>query len=317
MWCIGVSRNVLAVVFVVVALALAGCSGKSKTKGEEFQSAPPAGYNEDTCGIEGIVIDDEIAAISGADVGVLGPQGTVNETKTAADGTFSFSFVTAGPYQLVASKAGFNAKPPMPIACVGGESLTGQEIQLIRIPDPQASFHETIGPLSGRIACGAGVGSFATGENLDPCKAAGQESKYRFEFHVKPFEVTGAVYESVWTRSSGSGGEFLALMYPSAREKAPVQETTTGKLAPQGGRTQGRSPLSVTMVTQDPSQGLFTNEDKARFVEVRPASNPQFPNQAESDETSKLVIDQKFDVYITLFYLGDPIPAGFTALPTV
>jgi len=294
-------------------MVFAGCAGKGKPSSGGPISAPPAGHNDETCGVEGMVIDDEITPIEGAKVGLLGPQGLVNETTTAADGTFSFSFVTAGLYQLAASKPGFNTKPPIPMNCVAGESLTGQEVQLIRIPDPQASFFTVFGPLTGKIACGVGAASLSTGQGADPCKATGSQSKQKFDIPIEGYAVTGAVYELVWTRTSGFGGEYLLMLYPDAKDDVDVDVTTSGRI-PTGGTVQGKSPLSVSIVAKDLSKSIYGLTKTNKSVEVRPAANPDFLNPNHADESSKLVLDQSFSLYATIFYLGEPVPAGYSAV---
>lgn len=102
-----------AVAFLALAsLALAGCSG-----GGNGGDEPPAANFEElgleataTTGIlRGIVVDEAIRPVAGADIGARGPDGPVANTTSAADGAFGFDGLAPGTYFLEVHKPGFVA----------------------------------------------------------------------------------------------------------------------------------------------------------------------------------------------------------------
>lgn len=94
----------------LVAVALAGCS----SSGKEPDQLPPADFDDlgleatATTGIiRGIVVDDAIRPVAGADVGIVLQDGTARNTTSAADGAFGFDKLPPGTYFLTTHKAGF------------------------------------------------------------------------------------------------------------------------------------------------------------------------------------------------------------------
>jgi hypothetical protein len=95
----------------LASFALAGCSG-----GDKDTELPPANFEElgleatATTGIlRGIVVDDAIRPVAGADIGYRGPEGATKNTTSAADGAFGFDGLPPGTYFLEVRKAGFVA----------------------------------------------------------------------------------------------------------------------------------------------------------------------------------------------------------------
>lgn len=88
-------------------LVLSGCSGAAEpAKAPTSAPAAPATVTADTGGVEGLVVDDEAAPVSGAEVA----QTQANlVTSTDAAGKFSFSDLAPGTYSLVAQRLGYES----------------------------------------------------------------------------------------------------------------------------------------------------------------------------------------------------------------
>lgn len=89
----------LLVPFVALILTLSGCAGKAPPP---LGSTPPPTLSPDAGAIEGRVVDEELNAIAGADVGIVRGAQTVAD----ADGAFRFQ-VEPGSYEVAAQKLGY------------------------------------------------------------------------------------------------------------------------------------------------------------------------------------------------------------------
>jgi hypothetical protein len=87
--------------FVVAALFLAGCADKAAdgTASTDGEATAPAGVGS----LLGIVVDDAIRPLEGANVTANGPSGVLNAT-TDAKGEFRFDGLAAGVYLVEVSK---------------------------------------------------------------------------------------------------------------------------------------------------------------------------------------------------------------------
>jgi hypothetical protein len=95
----------------VAFLVLAGCVGQGGVEQSAGTSsapnvASPATYTEETGAIEGVVTDDSLAPIAGAEL-VLSVLGTA--AVSDPEGRFGFSEVTPGRVVLTAAKAGYQS----------------------------------------------------------------------------------------------------------------------------------------------------------------------------------------------------------------
>lgn len=304
--------TIFMVGFFVLAASLAGCAGKGKAtvNGDLPASASKGIFDDDTCAIEGYVSDDEENPVAGAQVGILGAEDPKHKTLTAADGSYSLSQVPPGSPSVAAIKPGYEGDVRV-VQCEAGTSVTTQ-FSLIKIPDPLTSYNRVYGPTTGRIACGVGFGPVATNGQLEPCRLSGIDPDTRQQLNVKPdvAPITGAVYELEWTPTSGFGSQFLRMGYNQIFSKQFETHVTDEKLHA-GNIISGKSPIQVTFKTLDGSQPLYTfNAQSNMTFDVRPhtGESPTY------DDASKVVIGQTFTLWVTLFYVGDPIPEGYTAL---
>ncbi len=312
-------RNALRVGFVAIALVLSGCSSKGDDGSAEDEDlvAPTGEHDENTCALEGIVYDDEVKVVGGAQVGL---RGTDELTETAADGRFSFSHLQPGLYNVEASKAGF-VNALRQIECVKGETNDDISLQLVAVPDVTEAYKVLYPAMVGKIGCG--VGHFSATNDL--CKgtplATGAEYRSDLPLLPDPVIITGAVYEMQWTQTSGSGGKYLSLQYekPSSTAVDAITTLAAGTTARDGGVIVGQSPIGIKIESGPSGAPLYLKEAGSSMVfTVRPSFTTQdeLTNNPTGETSSKLVLQQDFTVYVSLFYNGEPIPDGFTALPT-
>jgi len=118
-------------------LLVSGCVG---TSGSSSQVPPPATAEktDDTGGIEGTVVDDELVPISKAQVGLAQRNAS---TQTGEDGGFAFSRIEPGAYTIVAARLGY-FEAYKQVTVIAGE-ITKVQLTLDRIPISEPAFNET------------------------------------------------------------------------------------------------------------------------------------------------------------------------------
>jgi hypothetical protein len=142
--------------FVILALAVSGCT--SFCRAQSTQQKPPPGADSAQVTpasnqsdvhpspgtIKGTVVDPTGAVIGGARVQILGP-GWKQETRSGADGQFSFSNVAAGAFQIAITASGFalqnlsgtlqpgEIQTVPPIALNVAENVTEVEVDLTQV----------------------------------------------------------------------------------------------------------------------------------------------------------------------------------------
>jgi carboxypeptidase family protein len=298
---------------VVLALALAGCSGKGPPAGNGKSgvplTAPGATGDADTCSVEGTVLDEEEVPVAGAQVGLLG--GSLEATTTAQDGKFSFSYVPPGTYQLAISKPGYEAGAQS-VRCEPGGSVVSV-VKIKPIPQPHVGHVARFGPLRGMFGCGVGLPGQGNVATMDVCRTAGTEHNAKTEFPIAAGNesATSAVFELEWTATGGFGGKYLRLHYPAPVGEVTASTTNVHNVASH--YIQGASPLAIRLVGTDTSKPIYDVNRTSITTEVRmstsdPASFAQNPT---NDQSSLVVYQQTFAVYAAVFYWGQPVPDGF------
>lgn len=315
----GTIHPTILVALAVVALALSGCGGKSNsaTPQETEQTfdptAPTAQFDDDTCAISGIIMDDELTGIPGASVTLLGPQ-EVEPVKSAQDGTFTFSNLEPGTYQVLASRTGFEPGA-QGTTCEKGKKVETQ-VQLTPLPEPQVPYTQVIGPKTLHLECAVGFNFIATSEQCGALIADDQTNQAILTLDLSP--ITGALIEMHWSPTGIQGGGALQLNYPQPQTEESLVYTTDDRLVTNGQVLRGSSPLNLQIETTDPES----------FVYLAGASNPthvyrMLASGSTPDETlanplddgsSKVILGQNADLIVEYFYNGAPIPAGHTNL---
>lgn len=191
------------------------------------------------------------------------------------------------------------------IAFAGGVAHASQ-------PTPGPGFLE-VHHFEGFFGCGAGTVGLTT---TDVCGRWGvtHDEIHVFETPLASAEVTGAVYELVWTTSLTLKPTKLAFVY-SIPETDEVSYSTQNTHYPISGVLIGYSPDQI-VISSTGSQPLYGEERESILVQVR-APTETVERVFDDPEASNfhVVLMQPYDVFVSLFYKGKPIPDGYSAAP--
>ncbi|HJQ93946.1 MAG TPA: carboxypeptidase-like regulatory domain-containing protein [Candidatus Thermoplasmatota archaeon] len=195
----------LPLALAFVAALLAGC-----TQGSPGEDLPPADFDDleleataTTGVIRGIVVDDAIRPIAGANV-LLTPG---DKTATSTDaGTFGFDALEPGTYFLKVERAGYNATQ------TSAEVVAGVAeppiVKVLLSPNPSTvPYVETL-QFNGFLSLGAAIGITSVGTTINPTlsEALDDTSIWTVEFAEVPAWAQG---ELVWTHNQAAGGMLI------------------------------------------------------------------------------------------------------------
>lgn len=189
----------------------AGCSGKATSAGSEtgFLETQPTLAGKGA--ISGVVVDDAIRPIAGANV-TLGAN--LKTVRSDASGRFAFDDVDPGFTVLRANAAGFFAVQATADVKAGETSKVRVQLLADRSPQP---YHITT-KFHGFVQLWAGIAQFfvedAYSVFVDPKGTPFCDCNYYF---TADQNLTGMVFEAVWTDSIAHPGgqgdnEFYALV---------------------------------------------------------------------------------------------------------
>lgn len=119
-----------------LALLLASCVGTEGTAGSQTQ---PAGFDDETGSIQGVVFDEELNPVANAQVGILEPS---ISSATAEDGRFVLERVPPGDHQVFANAFGFEPKAAQ-VNVVAGQAT--DEVRMILTKLPTLGPYHSIG----------------------------------------------------------------------------------------------------------------------------------------------------------------------------
>lgn len=299
---------------LVVAL-VSGCigGGSDKKAPDGDVVNPTAGAGDDTCGIEGFIMDEEELPIVGAQVMILNRPDDVKTS--SATGAYAFSFLPApGPYKVTASRIGHNSRTTAAIDCPAGEVVNSDAtiLKLTTIADPKVAFKQDLGIQTGRVGCAVRV--VTAGANPPAC-AETNNAKTIVYFAPDVGNVTGAIIEADWTPQTGLfGGQVLTLKLQPP-ESADVTYTY-GEGSSRFGDPSvlwvtGPPPIRVLMEANDPINGLSyeISHNETYRAEMTTSSEDVAHCQASPGECSPadVVYDMQFDVAMKFFYYGYPV----------
>lgn len=302
-------------------LLLSGClSGPSAPRGPGAQASdeaiPVDDITDDTCGLEGFVVDDALEGIANVLVKL---DETPFSTLTGAEGQFAFAALFPKTYRISAHPRGFE-KFSRSVECPPGDIVDDLVLRLQGIPDFGRQFYHSF-YLRGKYGCGLGISSFQQDDNCKERQVTGGTytpdiiPEANNSLYLRPHRqanTTGALYELKWTKTSSLGSDYLSfgLWPPNTDAKftpCPGTEVPYSTIA------WGRSRACVRM---DPgpktgsvySPAEWTNDWK---LLVRPSGNITLTPTIQ-DHSSKLVVDQSFEFVATLFYNGLRVPEGWS-----
>ncbi len=289
--------------FLLVALGLAGCLGGGGDADASAGDDVLDETTEDELGtVEGLVLNTEGLPVAGVQLG-LAP--SAKETTSLSNGSYRFANVEPGQYTLIAQKLGYESQATV-VSVEPGQTV-GKDVQLTELRVVE-SYHYTE-PYTGVLTC-----SFTTNVWTSPCDypytaayytlaglgvngsnyglpAEPLENQWRYDLTVLN-GTTGIVSELTWEPVSDASERMMLAV--SCDEFDPVLDDCDGW----GDNEAGPNPVIMYDWNFPKSE-----EDPTFMTRVYlPWGDPQ------------VAVDQKFDVYHTMFY-GADVPDDFTALP--
>lgn len=316
---------------------LAGCSASPSSKdpaggSNALTTAEPPKHDEATCGIAGLVTDDEARPLAEAQVGLV-DEPTIPNVLSAIDGSFAFSYLPPKRYTILATHANYEPATGT-VVCTPGETVE-RTLQLTGVPDPNAGYF-VIKEHRGRIGCAVGVPTtytYDSCENQHYCPPplyacapviplgdlVGGNSTPWFQRDTQ--QITSLAFALQWSATSTLGGKYVALEYPQPPARENLTYTTDDRHLPNfpgGGRAsiQGHSPVELR-IEAPPGEAVY-NETSPRSLrfEIRAAKSEfnDFTSNPMDDGSSRIMYHQEFAFQMAAFYNGRPIPADFTLL---
>ena len=281
---------------------LAGCiSDSAKTTDavadEQGPGSPyiPIAVGASESAVDGIVLSDSFQPLEGARLELRG-EGTEGGARTGTSdrlGRFAFLGLAPGAYTLVATREDHAA------AFTRVEAAAGRAASVRLILSPLATETPYFTPpllLKGYIGCGVG---FSPVNPASCTNNLGEDANHRVRFVVPvAANLTGVQFEMTWTSRGDLSGRNL-----QARLLEPAAAAFTA---------QGRSPLVVALEAEN---GTFTPQAQNLTFTVRVAPGTHPLQGGDWSDAGGVVVGQPFDVYLTLFYRGHPIPEGYIARP--
>ncbi len=303
---------------LAVLIPMSGCvgsQGPDSADSDVLPTAPEPDNDQGTCALGGVVMDDEGKPLSLARVRIIhvDEEEPTGITESARDGSFSFSFIDPGVYQLLAHHGGYIATQEL-VECVEGKRVTGLDLYLPQAPPlnqpwpAYREFHDVIGCSVGLPVadysvpdyCASSIPSTGTWHF-----AMSTTHDVEFEVEPRPDTLTGLSYELKWDPSYYKGGEHLVLFYPLLRADNVTVEASHEHTNRQ---ITGPSPLWIRAESTNPDQALLAPGVHSWEVLAASGNQTTFLNDPLGDSASGVLVYQEFWIYAGFFYNGYPIP---------
>jgi hypothetical protein len=302
---------------LVALLLLAGCSGGNHPKAspdeQAFQGLDLKATS--TTGIlRGVVVDDAIRPIAGAQVDLTGGPASAapQSTKSTDQGAFAFDNLAPGTYFVHVQKGGYSAAQQSADVVAGVSDPAAIKVQLLRDASYVVPFAETY-VFDGFIECSAGfadqLGDYAVenacSESVDPGMGVPPVTPFSNSVTFAQYNLSKApTYvqsEAVW-QSTQAASKSLNLNFAVKDDSALDGWDDLS--------VDGPSPLLNAM--DNATAAHFDGKDNVLTLRVFPWT--------DSTPGPIVSIEQKFTVYTTVFYgyqppadwrlsSGDPVPA--------
>jgi hypothetical protein len=301
---------------LVAAGALAGCSSPAKPdpaadadfSGLDLQASATTGL------IRGIVVDDAIRPIAGADV-TLSPGDQT--ARTTAGGTFGFDGLAGGTYFLKVTKDGYNETQASTDVAAGVAEPPIVKVLLARNP-ATAPYVETQ-TFNGFLSFGASIGITSVGTTINGAisETLDDHSIWNVAVTALPSWAQG---ELVWEQNQPAGGMLIWEMVEGGTNnwRGHRETTTSPALAYWNTTVLAENASSVLADGIDyrffggphpllaPGGGVVPPADQCPTVDTGPVLGPRNPCRFGYGTT----VQQRADAYVHLLYNFVP-PEGW------
>lgn len=305
----------VAVCGLAALVVLSACLGAPKATlvpPEETIPPPDQLYTDTTCGVWGTVTDDVGLPVAEAQVILIVASGPLREYWTASDGKYAFANLDVGTYKIQANKSGLAQEDEFSLLrCLPGE-VNEIPILLIEAPDPRAPRIWTPIPERGRVGCSARAVSVVLS---DPCRTADPAARNTIAYRPPVGNVTGAFIEVDWQQqASPLGGDRLTVQFPktTVANWTWESESETTQIDSAVFLT-GPPPLRFRMEVNDTvADRLFEITSKTQWTVTLTATRQTAGGCIASPESCppiEVVHDLTFDVYLSFYYWGMPMPS--------
>ena len=291
----------------LLMVALAGCSGGEEPPADELT---PADFEElelqatETKGlVRGVVVDDAIRPIAGAQIDLRGGE-TTKSTESSADGLFGFDGLDPGTYFLQVSRLGFKTTQVSAEVVAGVAEPPITRVLLVADLSFVAPYYEQY-IFEGFMECSAGGAAGGGYVYLNACSASNEAfpNDKTFESYVlggyPAWVQSEMIWESTQAVSTSMAHNFA---YPSAGATDGWQDQSA----------EGPSPLLNTMdnvTAKEYLEGEEFEEGDNLTLSMR------IFTRATDGTGPALTFQQRFTVYTTVFY-GYLPPEGWTLRET-
>lgn len=271
----------LLVLGPAILVVLSGCAGTGTQTAAPTTTTP---LTRDSGTLEGIVYDAEFTPLQGARVSVSDHPVTVT---TDGRGAFTISDVHPGDHNIEATLAGYRSASQR-VSVAAGEILS-MRLELDAIPTIEV-YPELV-QYTGHMTVGLATVLYAIRPGTE------LEDELEFRRDVNPGAKT-LVATMTFTRTSPAGAEKFQL------------DSILGEIL--YNQTYGESPLlnrvdDVPVGTVEASHSIWLPRTCDYFILATCYGDPP-------SSVFQFALDQRFDVYSTLFYGGEA-PAEYTGLP--
>ena len=289
---------------LVVAAALSGCAAeKAATQSSaSFVPQTSATVTDETGGLNGMLVDDEMVPIPNATVGIRSVDGSrQNQTTSSPDGEFSFSDLSPGEYEL-AAQSPFHEPATRKASVFAGEVA---EVQFVlRTVAGFAGPLVEITPKKGMVACSLGwtTGNYQTMNACYQQQGDASDFKLPLNLNLSFFEV---VLELAWQPGTGFSGSSLRMDLcsekPDENNRISQCKLVSGS-NPYTRSVAGPPPL-LFRTAELPLETVKAYEVAIGDAGVN-ASNPRVP----------ITFQQSFDLYMSVCYNAN-CTVDFSARP--
>lgn len=295
----------------LVALLLAGCSspqGAPATAQETFDEEVEVHVTATTGAIRGVVVDEAIRPLGGAQVTLMRADGDL-QANTTDSGSFSFSDLDPGTYFVAAVKAGFHQMQTSAEVVAGDAEPPILRIQLQRDAS-QVAYHYAQSQ-TGYIMCTTAAAAVCGGPNLvvdlmlcpvfQVCPGPVTPDRFGLHFYFDP-NATFVQAEMVWDSTQPVSPDLTLSaesLGASTEECPPLTDPLAG--APYTEYASGGTPLLI--------QTNQTELERGSIGGTCPIFYSVFSGDLQGAPVG-FTVQQAFEVFVDAFHGYTPADVG-------